>query len=144
MSEPKTRPTNEDVAEFLDGILHERKREDSRTAVALLTDVTGLEPKMWGEGIVGFGEYHYKYKSGREGDWFRVGFAPRKRSLSFYIMPGLEGFEDILEDLGKHRTGKSCLYVNKLDDIDLDVLRELVEASLEKLEERYPPDDDEA
>ena len=95
------------------------------------TDVTGEEPVMWGSSIVGFGEYHYRYESGREGDFFLAGFSPRKANLVLYIMSGFPRHAELMERLGKHRTGKSCLYINKLEDVDLDVLRELVRRSVE-------------
>ncbi|MCO5207271.1 MAG: DUF1801 domain-containing protein, partial [Anaerolineae bacterium] len=91
--------------------------------------VTGEPGALWGTSIVGFGTYHYKYASGREGDWFVTGFSPRKQNMTLYIMPGFEQYNDLLSKLGKHKTGKSCLYINKLDDVDLDVLRELVAQS---------------
>ena len=90
---------------------------------------------MWGDSIVGFGNYHYKYKSGREGDWFLTGFSPRKQNLTLYIMAGFSGYDNLLKDLGKYKTGKSCLYINKLEDVNLDVLRELVKQSAEHVAE---------
>jgi hypothetical protein len=103
-----------------------------------MKDVTGEEPKMWGQGIVGFGTYHYVYASGREGDWPLAGFSPRKRNLTLYIMAGFKRYDDLMSKLGKYKTGKSCLYINKLDDIDLDVLRELVHHSIEYMKQKYP------
>ena len=102
-----------------------------------MREVTGERPKMWGSSIVGFGSYHYTYASGREGDWPVVGFAPRKQNLVLYIMPGFARYESLLARLGKHRTGKSCLYVNKLDDIDPEVLEELVRESVDEMKRRY-------
>ena len=115
----------------------ERKRADARTVAGIMRDATGDEPRMWGPGIVGFGSYHYKYASGREGDWMLTGFSPRARNLTLYIMSGFREYEDLLARLGKHKTGKSCLYVNKLDDVDLDVLRELVERSVRYMAEAH-------
>lgn len=129
MAELKTQKTDESVDYFLNQVADEKKREDSFKIKELMAEVTGEEPKMWGSSIVGFGEYHYCYESGREGDWFLTGFSPRKRNLSLYIMAGFEDYEDLLSRLGKYKTGKACLYINKLEDVDQQVLRELVSAS---------------
>jgi len=102
-----------------------------------MREVTGCEPKMWGPSIVGFGRYHYKYESGREGDWPLTGFSPRKQALTVYIMAGFRRYEELLDRLGKHKTGKSCLYLKRLEDVDLEVLRELVHESVEQVAERY-------
>jgi hypothetical protein len=131
MAENKTQPTGASVEEFIGSIPVDRRREDARTVLALMREVTGEEPRMWGPSIVGFGDYHYQYESGREGDWFLAGFSPRKANLVLYIMSGFPRHAALMEKLGKHRTGKSCLYINKLDDVDLDVLRELVRRSVE-------------
>jgi hypothetical protein len=98
-----------------------------------MREVTGVEPVMWGDSIIGFGKYRYKYASGREAEWFLTGFAPRKQSLTLYIMSGFDEYDNLLDQLGKHSTGKSCLYVKKLDDIDMDVLRDLVEQSVDHM-----------
>ena len=103
----------------------------------MMKEVTGAEPQMWGPSIVGFGAYHYKYESGREGDWFLVGFSPRKQNLTLYIMAGFKRYEELLAKLGKHKTGKSCLYLNKLADVDEEVLRQMVAASVEYLSKKY-------
>lgn len=129
MSELKTQPTGDSVQAFLNTIADMRRREDCFTVLELMRDVTGEEPRMWGDSIVGFGQYHYKYASGREGDWFRVGFAPRKRNLTLYLNYGFDEPADLMERLGKYKTGAACLYVNKLQDIDLAVLRELTKRS---------------
>jgi hypothetical protein len=129
MAENKTKPTDQPVAEFLDSIEDERKRADSRILAALLQEVTQAEPKMWGN-MVGFGDLHYRYASGREGDWFLAGFAPRKQNLTLYITGGFNQFPDLLEKLGKHSLGKGCLYIKKVADIDLSVLRTLLERTL--------------
>lgn len=138
MSTLKTRQNDADVEEFLAAVENDRRREDSFTVLELMKRATGEVPRMWGTSIVGFGSYHYRYASGREGDWPRVGFSPRKQSLTIYVMPGFSTYDDLLSRLGKHRTGKSCLYVNKLADIDMDVLEQLVRSSLETMRERYP------
>ncbi|MFW6069290.1 MAG: DUF1801 domain-containing protein [Chloroflexota bacterium] len=135
MSDLKTKPTDESVTAFLDSVEDEKKREDSYAVMDLMREVTGEAPKMWGDSIVGFGSYHYRYESGREGDWFLVGFAPRKRNLSLYIMSGFEEYDDLLDELGKHKTGKSCLYINRMDDVDEDVLRRLVRQSVAHMRE---------
>ncbi|MCG2785270.1 MAG: DUF1801 domain-containing protein [Anaerolineae bacterium] len=130
MSENKTQKTNASVIDFLNSIPDEKKRQDCLTVFEIMRQVTGLEPKMWGASIVGFGDVHYKYASGREGDWFKVGFSPRKQNLTLYIMDGFPRYQSLLADLGKHKTGVSCLYINKLADIDLDVLKEMIGQSV--------------
>jgi len=133
MAGNKTQPTGASVDEFIDAVENERRRHDARTVLELMREVTGEEPVMWGDSIVGFGQYHYKYDSGRAGDWFLAGFAPRKSNLVAYIMSGFPRHAELMQKLGKHRTGSSCLYINKLDDVDLDVLRELVRRSVEHM-----------
>jgi hypothetical protein len=130
MAENKTQKTDVSVTDFLNSITDEQKRQDAFTLLALMSEITGLEPKMWGAGIVGFGDVHYKYASGREGDWFKVGFSPRKQNLTLYIMDGFPKYYDLLAQLGKHKTGVSCLYLKKLADVDLRILRELISQSL--------------
>ena len=124
-----------DVDLFLGSIGNERRREDCRSVVEMMREITGEEPAMWGPSIVGFGSYHYRYKSGHEGDFFHVGVSPRKQSLSLYIMPGFDEYSGLLERLGKHKTGKACLYINKLDDVDTDVLRELIRKAVTYMRE---------
>jgi len=133
MAELKTKPTGASVEAFIQGITEEPLRQDCRTLLDLMQRVTAAEPEMWGTSIVGFGRYHYRYASGREGDWFLIGFAPRKRELSLYLMAGAERFPDLLARLGKYRTGVSCLYVKRMADIDLAVLEELAAASVASL-----------
>lgn len=130
MAENKTKLTNASVTEFLNSIENEEKRRDSFTILEMMKEVTGDEPKMWGESIVGFGPYQYKYTSGREGDWFLAGFSPRKQNLTLYIMAGFDNYGSLLSKLGKYKTGKSCLYVNKIADVNADVLKELVKQSV--------------
>ncbi|MCI0398480.1 MAG: DUF1801 domain-containing protein [Chloroflexi bacterium] len=129
MAELKTRQTDQSVEAFLNGIADEKKRQDCFTLLELMKRVTEAEPKMWGDSIVGFGSYHYKYASGREGDSFLAGFSPRKQNLTLYIMAGFDGYGALLSRLGKYTTGKACLYVKRLDDVNLDVLAELVRQS---------------
>ena len=126
MAELKTRPSGDDVDAFLAGV-PEPARSDCRELVTLMTTATGSAPVMWGSSIVGFGEHHYRYASGREGDWFEVGFAPRARSLTLYLMGGVERHRDLLDRLGRHTTGKGCLYVKRLDDVDREVLARLLD-----------------
>jgi hypothetical protein len=130
MGELKTQKNDASVEDFLNSVENERRREDSKRILALMTEVTGEEPAMWGQSIVGFGEYSYKYASGREGEWMLVGFSPRKKNLTLYILSGFEDYDELLSRLGRHKTGKSCLYINKLEEVDIDVLGELVEKSV--------------
>ena len=135
MADLKTKKNDQSVEEYLNGVEDEVKRSTCLAIAEIMTDVTGAKPTMWGDSIVGFGDYHFKYASGREGDWFLTGFAPRKRNVTLYIMSGFDEYEDMLEGLGKYKTGKSCLYINKLEDIDSDVLRELIEQSVKHVAE---------
>ena len=137
MSDAKTKKNDASVEEFLAGITHDKRREDCRVVVDLMKDVTGEEPVMWGDSIIGFGTYHYRYASGREGDWPITGVSPRKQSLTLYIMPGFDRYEELMSELGKHKTGKSCLYVNKLEDVDLPTLRKLVTESFQYMRKKY-------
>jgi Domain of unknown function (DU1801) len=129
----KTQPNDQDVVTFLNGIADEKKRRDCFAILNLMKDVTQAEPVMWGDSIVGFGSYHYCYESGREGDWFLTGFSPRKQNLTLYIMSGFDQYDALLGKLGKHTTGKACLYIKRLDDIDLPTLKELVRGSVEHM-----------
>lgn len=130
MAELKTKENDGDVEAFLSTIEDTRKQADCRKLVTIMQKATGADARMWGDSIVGFGHYHYKYASGREGDWFLTGFSPRKQNLTLYIMAGFEQYEPLLARLGKHTTGKSCLYVKRLSDLDMDALEALVEASV--------------
>ena len=133
MSDTKTKPTKESVKKFLDTVEHDGKRADSFKLLEIMKEITNEEPVMWGPSIVGFGSYHYKYKSGREGDWLKTGFSPRKQSLTVYIMEGFDGYEELLGKLGKHKTGVSCLYINKLTDVDMSVLRKIIKKSYQHM-----------
>ena len=135
MAELKTRQNEQDVYEFLEEVSNESRKQDGYTVLELIRAATGMEPKMWGDSIIGFGSYHYKYASGREGDWFLTGFSPRKQNLTLYIMPGFDEYEGLMKKLGKYKTGKSCLYLNKLEDVDLAVLKTLIEKSVKKMQE---------
>ena len=138
MASNKTQPTRLKVSEFIAGIEDKRKRADCRELMKLMREITGNRATMWGPSIVGFGKYHYKYASGREGDFFLTGFSPRKQALSIYIISGFKAHAGLMEKLGKFKTGKSCLYVKSLDDIDRAVLKELVTESVAHMRETYP------
>jgi hypothetical protein len=137
MAEPKTKKNDASVENFLNSVANQTRREDGLSLLGLMRDVTGEEAKMWGSSIVGFGSYHYVYQSGREGDWMLTGFSPRKQNLAIYIMAGFSDYGPLLEKLGKHKTGKSCLYVNKLADVDINVLRELVRRGVRSMRKKY-------
>ncbi len=131
MAELKTKATEASVEDFLAGIEEEQVRTDSQKLLGLMAEMTGAKPKLWGTNIIGFGDYHYKYASGCEGDWFQMGFAPRKKHITLYIIEALENHQDLLSKLGKHTNGKSCLHLKRLSDADPDVLRELLMRSLQ-------------
>ena len=137
MAENKTRPTKVSVTAFLNAIEDKRKRADAKKVAAMMRRATGCRARMWGSSIVGYGQYHYKYASGREGDWALVGFSPRKQNLAVYIMPGFASFAPLMKKLGKYKTGKSCLYLNKLDDVDESVLEKLIAESVKLMRRRY-------
>lgn len=132
-NENKTQPTEVSVSDFLASIDDEQKRADSQVVAQLMEAATGEPPKMWGPSIVGYGTYHYVYASGREGDWMITGFSPRKTALTVYLMAGVERQTELLAKLGKYKTGKSCLYIKRLSDINLDVLREMIGVSVEQI-----------
>ncbi len=138
MTENKTRPTSADVDGFIDAVADERRRADARVLLEMMVRVTGFKPVMWGDNIVGFGQYHYKYPSGREGDFLLTGFSPRKTATSIYIMPGFAPYERQLAKLGKHRHSVSCLYINRLEAVDLSVLETIVGDSVRRMKEIYP------
>ena len=135
MAELKTKPNDGDVEAFLNSVEDEKKRQACFTVLGIMAKATGAEAKMWGDSIVGFGSYRYKYASGREAEWMLTGFSPRKRNLTLYIMSGFDDYDALLGDLGKYKTGKSCLYINKIEDVDLEVLTELVEQSVRHMVE---------
>jgi nucleoid DNA-binding protein len=130
MAELKTKETTESVSAFLDRVADEGRREDCRAVVDIMQSVTKEKPRMWGTSIVGFGRYRYKYKSGREGEWMITGFSPRKGDLTLYIFGGFDKFSDLIPNLGKYKTAGSCLYIKKLSDVDVKVLRKLVTKSV--------------
>jgi len=139
MAELKTKQTTKSVEKFLNAIPEENTRRDCFTILKVMKQATKSEPKMWGSSIVGFGQYHYKYESGREGDWFLTGFSPRKQNLTLYLMGGLNRHTDLLKRLGKHKTAKGCLYLKSLDTIDISVLKVLVTKSVEDVRRMHRP-----
>ncbi|MEO1139597.1 MAG: DUF1801 domain-containing protein [Pseudomonadota bacterium] len=138
MTQNKTKASDRAPADFIAGVTPDRRRADAETLLSFFADITGFKPVMWGPSIVGYGRYHYTYKSGREGDFLATGFSPRKAALSIYIMPGYQDYNDLLGRLGKHKHGKSCLYINKLDDIEMDVLAQLIRTGLGDLSKIWP------
>ena len=138
MSDLKTRPTASSVDAFIDTLDDDHKRADCRNLARMMAEITGASGVMWGSSIVGFGSYHYRYASGREGDFFETGFSPRKRALTLYVMAGFSAYGDLLARLGKYSVGKSCLYVKRLADVDLDVLREMLTQSVSYIRAKYP------
>jgi hypothetical protein len=133
MAELKTKPTQVDVLDFLGKLSDDQRRNDCLVVLELMKAATGADPRMWGASIVGFGRYQYRYESGRTGEWPVIGFSPRKNDLTLYIMPGFDRYESLLARLGKHKTGKSCLYLKRLSDVDLVVLKELIEESVKAM-----------
>lgn len=136
-SENKTLETEASVEAFLETIEDKAKKDDAKRIVAMMHDISGKPAKMWGNSIVGFGNYHYKYASGREGDFMKIGFSPRKQNLTLYIMPGFDRYDALMKKLGKYKTGKSCLYINRLEDVDWSVLRELSQRSYQYMTDKY-------
>ena len=136
-TQQKTGPTDADVTDFLVKVEDAEKRADCQSLVDLMKRVTGHQPQLWGGSIIGFGNYHYKYASGREGDWPLVGFSPRKSNLTVYIMAGFDRYEDLMKKLGKHSVGKSCLYIKRLADVDGATLEELIRESVEHTRKTY-------
>jgi hypothetical protein len=137
MAELKTKQTDESVTKFLNSVEDERKRKDCFEIVEIIRQVTGMPPKMWGTSIIGFGSYHYKYESGHEGDMCLIGFSPRKQNIVLYSMGGAERNAELLQKLGKHKTGKGCLYINKLSDVNMDVLKKLIKNSFEHMKAKF-------
>jgi len=137
MAEQKTKPTTQSVEVFIDSIEDEARRTDCLALAQLMKRVTGTEPQIWGSGLVGFGNYHYKYASGHEGDCFIAGFAPRKTALTLYITAGVERFPKLLAKLGKYKAGKGCLYIKKLEDVNVGVLEDLLRQSVQWTTKTY-------
>ncbi len=139
MAENKTKPTDADPQSFIAAVEHPTRRADAERLLTLFGEITGLEPKMWGPSLIGYGRYRYQYESGREGEFFLTGFSPRKANLSIHVMPGYRygEMEEHLLRLGKHKLGKSCLYINKLADVDMDVLEEIVRDGVDYMRAHY-------
>ena len=138
MYEQKTKENDQSVTEFIESVDHPKKREDAFKLLDIFTETTGYQPKMWGSSIIGFGKYHYKYKSGHQGVAPLVGFSPWKAKISLYITLQDLNREQLLKNLGKHTTGKSCIYINKLEDIDINVLKEIIRNGVQTLQRLYP------
>ncbi|MEM1434401.1 MAG: DUF1801 domain-containing protein [Pseudomonadota bacterium] len=136
-AENKTQPHDADVVTYLESVEHPGRREDAFVLLKLLGEITGEPPRLWGPSMIGFGQYHYVYDSGREGDHFLTGFAPRKANMVVYVMPGFAAYRALLDKLGKHRTGSSCLYLGRLDSIDLNVLKRLLTQSVRDMRRKY-------
>ena len=137
MAENKTQATGASVTAFINAIDDKQKRADARRVAAMMRKATGKRAKMWGPSIVGYGTYHYKYASGREGDFLITGFSPRKQALTVYVIPGFEHFETLMKKLGKYKTGKSCLYIKRLSDVDEKILEQLINRSVKYMREHY-------
>jgi len=137
MAENKTKPAKQSVTAFINSIEDKQKRADVRKVAAMMRKATGARAAMWGSNIVGYGQYHYKYDSGREGDFMLTGFSPRKQALTVYIIAGFQHFESIMSKLGKYKTGKSCLYIKHLSDVDETVLERLIAASVRYMRKNY-------
>lgn len=140
MYEQKTKETDQSVIEFIEQVESPKKKQDAYRLLDLFRDTTGFEPKMWGPSIIGFGSYHYVYATGHEGDAPLVGFSPRKAKISLYFATGDPNRDQLLQHFGKHTTGKACVYINKVDDIDEEILRKLIRQSVEFLQDLYPDD----
>lgn len=137
MAENKTKVTKKSVHAFLNSIDDKQKRADAKTIMKMMQEVTKEKPTMWGSNMVGFGTYHYTYASGREGDYMLTGFSPRAQALTLYIMPGFSKYDGLMKKLGKYKTGKSCLYIKKLEDVDQKVLKQLVKQSVVSMKKKY-------
>lgn len=133
MAEIKTQKTDDSVDDFITGIEDDRKREDSKTLLDIMERVTGEGPSMWGPSIIGFGDQQYKYESGREGEWFKIGFSPRKQNLTLYVTDYIPDGDPLLANLGKHTTGKACIYIKRLEDVDIGILEKLVKRSYDNV-----------
>lgn len=138
MAELKTKPTTQSVTDFINAIPDEGRRRDCFTILELMQKATRAAPKMWGSSIIGLGDAHYKYASGREGDWFLTGFSPRKQNLTLYLLGGFAEHDSLMEKLGKYKTGKGCLYINRLDEVHLPTLKKLITQSVKQAKKIYP------
>ena len=138
MAKIKTTETSKSVTDFINAVSDEIKRKDSFQIIDIMQKQTGFEPKMWGPGIIGFGNYHYKYESGHEGDMPLAAFSPRSTAIVFYFSESFENKDELLQSLGKHKTGKVCVYIKRLDDIDVSVLKKMISNSVKYVQSRYP------
>lgn len=138
MAQNKTVQSHGNVDDFLATVTHKKRREDAQVILDMMREITGLDPAMWGSSLIGFDSYHYKYDSGREGDMFVLGCSPRKQNLVIYIVPGFKDYGEYLERLGKHKSSVSCLYINKLEDVDIGVLKDLMARSYKDMKAKYP------
>ena len=137
MAELKTKETKLSVTKFIGKVEDDQKRQDLQAILKLMKQVTKEEPKIWGDSMIGFCHFHYISDSGREGDWFLTGFSPRKQNLTIYITPGFDKYESLMKQLGKHKTSKGCLYIKKLEDVDMKVLKELIKQSYQDMKKKY-------
>ena len=137
MAANKTQPTDASVLDYINAVQHEQRKKDALEIYAIFNELLREPAVLWGDSLIGYGSYHYKYDSGREGDFFLTGFSPRKQNLSVYIMPGFKRYTELLQRFGKHKTGASCLYINKLADIDIEVLKKLIIESVAYMREKY-------
>ena len=137
MSQLKTQPTDKSVKAFIEAIENEERRQECLQLLSWMKKITQTEPKLWSNNIVGFDSYHYKYATGREGDWFITGFSPRKQALTLYIMAGFDRYDELMAKLGKYKTGKSCLYIKRLSDVEEAVLKELITESVAYMRKQY-------
>jgi Domain of unknown function (DU1801) len=137
MADIKTKKTDESFVKFLNTVPDETKRKDCFAIAEMMKTISKCEPKMWGTAIIGFGSYHYKYESGHEGDMCMIGFSPRKQNITLYISGGINHHPDLLEKLGKHKTSKGCLYLNKLSDIDAEILKKLIKAAFAHMKNKH-------
>lgn len=139
MSELKTKKNDGSVLDFIDSVESEQRRSDALKLLNLFEKATDMTPKLWGESIIGYGQYHYKSeRSSQEGDWPLTGFSPRKANLTVYIMPGFDAYQNLLSKLGKHKTSVSCIYINKLADVDTQILQEIITRSVAQMRSQYP------
>tara|TARA_R110000751_G_scaffold77876_2_gene156970 strand:- start:303 stop:725 length:423 start_codon:yes stop_codon:yes gene_type:complete len=137
MAANKTQPTSNSVIDYLNTVDNNKRREDAFVLLDLFDNIMSEKAVLWGESLIGYGEYHYKYESGREGDFFLTGFSPRKQNLSIYIMPGFKKYTHLLTKLGKHKAGAACLYINKIEDIDITILKQLIKESADYMRTKY-------
>lgn len=138
MADIKTKQTEQSVESFLKKVADEKVKEDCFAIIKLMKKVTGMKPVMWGTSIIGFGKYHYKYESGHEGDICLVGFSPRKQNIALYVKAGIEGQDVLLKKLGKHKAAKGCLYIKRLEDVDINVLGDIIKGTVSYLKKKYP------